>query len=139
VERVISADTIQLQGGERIKLIGLRAPEIPHLENRERNEFGMVVQQITPLKTIEEKAYAFVHSLLYGEYVRLELDVSTKDEHFRTLAYVFLKKDNTFVNGEIIRHGYAHLSIQPPNTKYVDLLRDAYREARSEKRGLQGE
>jgi micrococcal nuclease len=138
VERIISADTIQLRGGEKVKLIGLRAPDLPRIEEVERNEFGFAIQQTTPLKTVEEEAFVFVHSLLYEQYVRLELDVSSKDEDFRTLAYVFLK-DNTFVNAEIIRRGYAHLSIRPPNTKYADLLRDAYQEARSEKRGLQGE
>ncbi len=39
----------------------------------------------------------------------------------------------------IRRQGFASLHIRPPNTKYSDQLSAAYREAREEKRGLQGD
>ncbi|MCX7661611.1 MAG: thermonuclease family protein, partial [Candidatus Omnitrophica bacterium] len=54
----------------------------------------------------------------------------------RLLAYVFLKEDNTFVNAKIIEEGYASLLTIPPNLKYVDLFRDLYRKAYTEKKGL---
>ncbi|MCK5260375.1 MAG: thermonuclease family protein [Candidatus Omnitrophica bacterium] len=58
----------------------------------------------------------------------------------RTLAYVFLLEGMIFL---LMRRscamGFAHLSISPPNTKYADKLRDAYKEARSGQRGLQGQ
>jgi len=69
----------------------------------------------------------------------LEFDVERKSGDYKTLAYVFLAKDNIFVNAEILRQGYAYLQIIPPNTRYVELFKEAYREARLERRGLQAE
>ncbi len=46
---------------------------------------------------------------------------------------------NDFLNAEILRQGFANLSIRPPNMKFAKELREAYREARAEKRGLQGQ
>ncbi len=139
VERVISADTIRLESGEKIKLIGLRAPEIPRRRKAERDKFGFIIEEENPLTSVEEKAFDFVRSLLEGETVRMEFDVQKKSRDLSTFAYVFLIKKKTFVNTEILKQGFAFLQIRPPNTKYAQDLRDAYKEARREKRGLQGE
>jgi len=40
---------------------------------------------------------------------------------------------------EILKQGFANLQIAAPNLKYSDLFRAAYREARTEKRGLHNE
>lgn len=147
VEEIFSTDTFRLEGklgerGEIIKLIGLRAPKTPKkkTEDIKRNEFGIVIKEpVNPLTPIEEKAFEFVKELLVGKHIRLEFDKDKKSEKHETLAYAFLIEDDTFINAEILRHGFAHLSIQPPNTKYADELRDAYKEARREQRGLQGQ
>lgn len=147
VEKIRSTDTIVLKGkneknGEVIKLIGLRAPSAPKRKkiDVDRDQYGFIKEQnVSPLTPLEEQAYDFVKELLEGEHVRLEFDSNKKSENYSTLAYVFLLDDDTFVNTEILRHGFAHLQIRPPNTKYTKQLREAYKEARSEKRGLQGE
>ena len=140
VERVVSADTFVLDTGERIKLIGLRAPEVPkNTERIEYDSFGFVVEkEATPFITVEESAVKFIKEMLEGKTVRLEFDTQKKDSGRATLAYVFLE-DNTFVNAEVLRAGYANLQIQAPNLKYAETLAAAYREARKEKRGLQSE
>lgn len=147
VDEVRSANTILLKektGGKRevIKLIGLRAPEVPKSKkvDLDRDQYGFTKKQdVNPLTPVEELAYDFVKELLEGQRVRLEFDSEKKSEEFATLAYVFLLSDNTFVNTEILRQGFAYLQIRPPNTKYANELREAYKEARLEKRGLQGE
>ena len=147
VEEVLSADILRLKGrvgekGEIIKLIGLKAPKAPKKkgEDIDRNELGIVIKEpVTPLTPIEEKAFEFARELLEGQHVRIEFDADKEGEKHRTLAYVFLLENDVFVNTEILRHGFAHLSISPPNTKYADKLRDAYKEARKEQRGLQGQ
>ena len=142
VSKVIRADTFILESGERIKLIGLASPPPPKKKYsppigtpQETTQTPKVEDPTTP---IEEQALEFSRDLLEGKYVRLEFDVQKQDENFYTLAYAFLK-DNTFVNAEILRQGFANLKIVPPNIQYVDLLREAYQEARREKRGLQSE
>jgi len=140
VEKVLSGDRVVLKNGEKIKLIGLKALPVPKIKKVERDENNrFVTEEIDPWATLEERAFSFVKALCENKFVRVEFDVSKKDEDFMTSAYLFLIENNTFVNAEIIRQGYAHLQIRPPNTKYADKLREAYGEARKEKRGLQGE
>jgi endonuclease YncB( thermonuclease family) len=136
---VLSADRIELKNREMIKLIGLKAPHAPKKKKIRRNNHNFIIEDTSPFITIEEKAFSFAKEFLENKLVRIEFDKQKKDEDFHTLAYVFLVDDNTFVNAEILRQGYANLHIQPPNTKYADELRNAYKEARKEKRGLQGD
>ncbi|MCR4336803.1 MAG: thermonuclease family protein [Candidatus Omnitrophica bacterium] len=144
VDQVKDTATIILAGGEKVGLIGLKGmtpPPKPHRET-ERDEQGKIVaKEVIPFDSLEEEAFDFVQSLLEGQYVRLEFDVQRKGEDFQTWAYVFISRENEeiFVNAEILRQGFASLSIRPPNTKYAEKLREAYQEARQEKRGLQGE
>lgn len=145
VEEVLSTDTFRLKDntgekGKVIKLIGLRVPGSPKKKkNIERDDLGIAVREpVTPETPLEEKAFEFTRELLEGQHVRLEFDAEKLGENNETLAYVFLLKDNTFVNKEILRQGFAHLSIHPLNMKYSNELREAYKEARNEQRGLQG-
>lgn len=147
VDEVRSANTIILKNkiGEKrevVKLIGLRAPKAPKIKkvDIERDQYGFTKKpDVSPLTSVEELAYDFVKELLEGQRVRLEFDSEKSSEDFTTLAYVFLLKDEIFVNTEILRQGFAYLQIRPPNTKYANELREAYKEAHLEKRGLQGE
>ncbi len=142
VKKVISADVFTLESGEKIKLIGLRAPEPPKIvrENVKRDEFGFVIKERKNSEiNLEEDAFYFVQNLLEGKHVRLEFDAEKKDIRHRTFAYAFFLKSNIFINAEILRNGFSYLQIRPPNTKYAEELRKAYREARQEKRGIQGE
>ncbi|MFA5088734.1 MAG: thermonuclease family protein [Candidatus Omnitrophota bacterium] len=139
-ERVLSADKIILNTGERIKLIGLLSPEMPKNKNTvERDSHGFIIEkEADPVTPVEEQSLQFTRTLLEGKKVRLEFDVLKKNQAHETTAYVFLA-DGTMANVEILRNGFAHLQLSPPNLKYAQLLRDAYREAKTEKRGLQNE
>ncbi len=138
VEKVVTAGIITLESGEKIQLIGLNAPDAPRRKgNLPTDEHGFPIEEkADPQTPIEEQAYDFAKNLLEGQYVRLEFDVQNKSEDLRTLAYVFLK-DGTLVNAEILRQGFANLKLTPLNRKYAPQLREAYQEARREKRGLQ--
>lgn len=138
VGRVLSADTIELENGERIRLIGLKAPKPPKKEKVKKDEFGFVIEDVDPWTTLDEEAFIFARRLLEGQYVRLEFDTERRNER-ASLAYVFLIKDDLFANTEILRQGFADLQITPPNLKYADKLREAYREAKKEQRGLQAQ
>ena len=132
------ADTIVIEGEKKIRLIGLKAPEAPRRAKIEYDKNGQPIEApVLPENTFEEKAFAFASQLLLGKHVRLEFDDSRVDDDFMTVAYVFLIDKPTFANVEILRYGYADLQLKPPNLKYEDQLRAAYREARQEKRGMQ--
>ena len=138
IEKVLSADHLILSGGKKIRLIGLNAPDAPRRKTPAIDEYGRLIKKVDPIIPIEEQAFAFAEQLLAGKTVRIEYDTQLQDADLYTLAYIFLS-DGTFVNAEILRYGFAGLRIMPPNTKYAAELREAYQEARREKRGLQND
>lgn len=141
VKKVIKADLFELESGEKMQMIGLNAPEPPEdmHERYVQTDYGIVIEKRAedPRYTVEENSYLFASEMLEGKFVRLEFDEEKTDDKFHTLAYVFLADDGTFVNTEILRHGYAQLSIRPPNMKHAKELREAYQDARKNFRGLQ--
>lgn len=123
VKRVIDGDTIELESGERVRLLGVNTPETKH-----------------PTKTVEQfgkEAAAFTKRMLEGKQVRIELDpvASQKDKYSRTLAYVFLQ-DGTHLNAEIIRQGYGFATLGRPPLKHQEEFRQLETEARDQRRGL---
>jgi len=134
VRRVIDGDTIQLESGERVRLIGIDTPEKYESDKlyRDSQKSG---EDIKVIKELGERASQFTKKLVDGKRVSLEFDLEKYDRYNRLLAYVYLK-DGTFVNAEIVKQGYASLLTIPPNVKYADLFSKLYREARENKRGL---
>ncbi len=90
--RVIDGDTIILENGERVRLLGVDAPEIAHYGHA--GEAG------------GEGAREFLRKLVEGRVVNLEYDAERKDKFGRTLAYVFTA-DGRFVNLLLIEEGHA--------------------------------
>lgn len=121
VQWVDDGDTIVLGDGRRVRYIGINAPEVAH-ENRPAERFGT-------------EAGDFNRKLVYKKKVRLEFDREKHDQYGRVLAYVFLQ-DNTFVNAELIKGGYAFYVFRRPNTKYDSLLLRLQREAMAKRLGM---
>jgi len=138
VQKVVNADTLVLENGETIRLIGVRAFGNPVRKKKlSRDEYGFVVKEKVDWEVpVEEQAQEFVQELLKGKHVRLEFDAVQKDAEYKTLAYVFLIDGNTFVNARILERGFADLQIQSPNLKYAQQLRDAYHEGRVYSHGI---
>ena len=134
VARAIDGDTLELENGERLRLIGIDTPDI-HESNKLYRDSQKTDTDINTIKKLGRKSYLFTKDLVEAKRVRLEFDVEKRDKYKRLLAYVFLK-DGTFVNAEIVKEGYASLMTYPPNVKYVDEFLKLYREARENKRGL---
>jgi len=134
VTRAVDGDTLKLENGERVRLIGIDTPEM-HESSKLYKDSQRTNQDIRTIQEMGRKAYVFTKNLVEGERVRLEFDVEKHDRYDRLLAYVFLK-DGTFVNAQILRQGYASLMTYPPNVKYADEFRKLYQEARENNRGL---
>jgi len=128
VTKVVDGDTIEIQGGKRIRYIGIDTPE------RMMRKNDRWIYRPMPFA---EEAKAYNTRMVLGKKVRLEMDIEHQDRYGRVLAYVFL--DETFINEEMIRHGYAHLLTIPPNVKYVERFKKALKEAKREKNGLWSE
>lgn len=119
VDKVYDGDTISLKNGERVRLLGINAPEI---ESRFRqDEAGGQ----TAKKWLQEK-------LSSGE-VLLEFDTQHRDKYKRLLAHLFLA-NGEHLNKEIVNAGLATLSIIPPNLSYMKELKKA--EIHAQQQGL---
>jgi micrococcal nuclease len=134
VTRAVDGDTLKLENGERVRLIGIDTPEM-HESNKLYRDSQKTNMDINTIKALGRKSYLFTRDLVEGKRVRLEFDLEKRDKYKRLLAYVYLK-DATFVNAEIVKQGYASLMTYPPNVKYADEFLKLYKEARENKRGL---
>lgn len=76
--------------------------------------------------------------LLSDDYVDLELDVIENNKDGELLAYVYLK-DGRFLNEELLMNGYAKVSDETENVKYLDLLKNAEKSAKERKVGIWAE
>ena len=136
VERMIKSDLILLDNGKRIHLIGIKVFDVAKKYNLPRDDYGFIIEDTSdPTTSVDDRAHDFARELMENKKVRVEFDAQALDDDGNTLGYVFLV-DGTMANAEILRQGFAELRIQPPNVKYADQLREAYREARAEKRGV---
>ena len=113
VTRVLDGDTIVLNNGETVRLIGVDAPETHHPE--------------IPVQRFGEEATEFLKRLAEGFACTLEYEPGNIRDHYgRLLAYVFV--EGRLANAEIIRQGYAYAYIQFPfrrQAEFVALERDA--------------
>ncbi|MFB0559114.1 MAG: thermonuclease family protein [Dehalococcoidales bacterium] len=117
VIQVVDGDTITIEGGYRVRYIGIDTPEI----YSQTEPFG-------------REAWQANHRLVEGKKVRLERDVSETDRYGRLLRYVYV--GDVFVNAELVKQGLAWAKAYPPDTKYQDYLEEMETEAREAGRGM---
>ena len=135
VERVVDGDTLLLTNGEKVRLIGIDAPESKPNPRAEK-QAAMEGKDLKNIILMGEEATKFVRSFVKpGDEVRIEFDVEKRDRYGRLLGYIYLP-DGRMINEEIVRAGYASLLTHPPNVKYQNRFLRAYKEARENRRGL---
>lgn len=126
VVRIVDGDTIHVRLGERlerVRYIGVNTPEVHHPSKGEQPG--------------GREAAVVNRELVNGRRVRLELDAQPRDRHGRLLAYVWV--DETMVNAELVRRGFAQVMTVPPNVRHQTLFLRLQREARAAGRGLWSE
>ncbi len=134
IVHVYDGDTVKLDNGERVRLIGIDTPE-SHDNFKLDRDVRKLRKSREVLLEMGQKASQFTHDLLDGQQVRLEIDVEPRDRYQRLLAYLYLP-DGTFVNEKIIREGYAYPLTVPPNVRHADEFKQWFDEARDHQRGL---
>ncbi|MCW4043110.1 MAG: lamin tail domain-containing protein [Candidatus Bathyarchaeota archaeon] len=113
VVEIIDGDTIILENGSKIRLIGINAPEKGYL--------------------YYIKAKESVKSLILFQNIRLESDMEERDDYNRLLRYVFV--DDIFVNLWLVEEGYAHVFMES-GLKYENQLNEAETNARLQELGI---
>lgn len=123
VSRVVDGDTFVAAGRTRVRLLGINTPES--------------VDPRRPVEHYGKEAAAFARRLLEGRWVLLQPGANPRDSYGRTLAWVW-REDGSFVNGELVRLGYAQVYTHADNPDFAPYLVECEREARAARRGLWG-
>ncbi len=121
VKTVYDGDTVVLDDGQKIRLLGINTPEVQHRGNQ-ADAGG-------------EEAKNWLIAKLKDAKVRLETDVEKNDSYGRTLGHLFTE-NNEHINVLLVAAGLAEASIWPPNLKYANELVTAEQQAESAKLGI---
>ncbi|MDD3732072.1 MAG: thermonuclease family protein [candidate division Zixibacteria bacterium] len=117
IVRVIDGDTVDLKGGDRLRLLAIDTPE--------KDE------------PFYEQARFFLESLTVGKTARVEYESRRRDRYGRLLGYVYI--DTLFVNKAILENGLGYLYLfkdNDPHSPQVQQLLAAQRQALTGKRAL---
>ncbi len=123
VTKAVDGDTIEIEGGARVRYIGVNTPET-----------------VDPRRSVQcfgKEASIYNKALVEGQFVRLVRDISDTDKYGRLLRYIYLA-DGTFVNLQLVTQGYAQASAYPPDIAHAKEFTAAQAAAREAGRGLWG-
>lgn len=121
VDRVYDGDTVRLEDGRKIRLLGINTPEVKH-QNQATEAGG-------------EAAKRWLIAKLQNQKVRLVTDVEQTDKYKRTLAHLF-NENNEHINLQLVELGLAAVNIYPPNLLYSEQLTEAGHKAEQARRGI---
>jgi len=121
VAKVYDGDTVLLESGEKVRLIGINTPELVH-RNRPAEPGG-------------EAAGDFLRQLIEGKLVRLEYGPERLDKYQRVLAHLFTEEGEN-INAMILAAGFAHAVVKLPNIRRIEQYFSAENEARQFRRGI---
>ena len=110
VKYVVDGDTVEIEGEERVRLLGIDAPE-----NKKK---------LVPAQPFFIEARDFLRELVDKKKVKIVVGTEPVGYHGRTLAHLYLPDgtaDGIDVQQELIRRGFAMVVVYPPN---LDHLRD---------------
>ena len=114
VTEVTDGDTITIAGGDRVRVLGINAPE--------KGEQGY------------KPAKDYVFKTILNKEVLLEPDGPNRDQYGRLLRHVWL--DGVLVGKEEVRLGLARAKYFNPNQKYKEEIAGAEEQARQENKGI---
>lgn len=122
VRSITDGDTLRLQDGRKLRLIGINTPELAH-DGRPAEAYA------SDAKT------ALAQLFKDSKTIRLLHGIEEKDRYGRTLAHAFLE-DGRNVQTQLLRQGMALSIALPPNTRLADCYSRQEKIARCEKAGI---
>lgn len=121
VKEVMSGDTMILDSGEIVKLMGIAIPtDFPEA----KKEFFKKGAKELCEQLIKDNSRS----------IKLEYNEKKRDEYNNILAYVYI--DKMFLNAELIRRGFFVLSVDFSDERYLETFRSMEAEAKEQKRGI---
>ena len=113
VTKIIDGDTVVVEGGYHVRLLGIDADESGY--------------------PCYEEAKSHLEKLILNKEVRLEKDVTDVDQYGRCLRYVFLDDQN--IDLQLVKEGLVIARFYEPDLKYQKEITEAEKEAIENKIG----
>ena len=126
VVTVIDGDTIVLDDGRAVRLVGIQAPKLP---------LGRAGFEAWPLAA---EAKAYLESLVLQKTVTLCLPPQAMDRHGRVLAHVVRASDGLWIQGSLLGAGLARVYTFPDNRVLANPMLALERQARADRTGMWG-
>lgn len=123
---VIDGDTVALEDGREIRLVGLQAPKLG-LGRRNFDDWPLAAEARTHLE-----------AMVLNSEVRLSYGGRHEDRYGRLLAHLHLT-DGTWVQGAMVAEGMARVYSFADNRACVEALLSLEREARHARRNMWGD
>ena len=114
VVTVLDGDTVDIENGERVRMLGIDAPE----GKRTYRDKKHGVRRITPAQPFFLEARNLLRQLVHRKRVHLEMGNPAVGFYGRTLAYLHLP-DGTDVQAQLLARGYAMVTAYPPNLRHL--------------------
>jgi endonuclease YncB( thermonuclease family) len=124
VVRVVDGDTVILDSGRQVRLVGIQAPKLP---------LGRSGFQAWPLAA---EAKTYLETVLLGQVVEIRLGDTQEDRHGRILAHVVRVSDGLWVQGDLLAQGLARVYTFPDNRKLAPEMLAVERHARTAGMGI---
>lgn len=123
VVRAVDGDTLLLEGGCRVRLIGVDTPESKHPDR--------------PPEPLGAQAARYTEERVAGREITLTYDRERFDAYHRVLAFVTI--DGRLLNEDLILEGYSRaVTSFPYRSDFQRRFRKAEELARQEQRGIWG-
>ena len=124
VTAVVDGDTVVLEDGRHVRLVGIQAPKLP---------LGRPNFAAWPLG---EEAKAALAEMILNRDVHVHLAATPQDRHGRVLAHLTRVEDAQWLQGEMLTRGLARVYTFPDNRALAAELLSFERQARSDARGM---
>lgn len=124
VIEVIDGDTVRLEDGREVRLVGIQAPKLP---------LGRPGFQTWPLADAAKRT---LEGLALDRTVALEFGGRRMDRHGRVLAHLYDTADDRWIQGAMLAQGLARVYSFPDNRALVPEMLALEREARDAGRGI---
>ena len=122
--RIVDGDTLVLDDGREVRLVGIQAPKLP---------LGRAGFRKWPLA---DEAKAALAQLPAGTSLRVLFGGARADRHGRVLAHLVRRSDDLWIQGEMLGRGWARVYSFPDNREAVAEMLRIERRARVAKRGI---
>ncbi|OHC74391.1 MAG: nuclease (SNase) [Rhodospirillales bacterium RIFCSPLOWO2_12_FULL_58_28] len=123
VTEIIDGDTITLDDGRQVRLVGIQAPKLP-LGRRDFKTWPLA-----------DEAKHALEKMISGRVVELRHGGEKIDRHGRTLAHLFLE-NGVWAQGEMLKAGMARVYTFPDNREMAASMYAIEHMARQDRRGI---